>query len=210
MKASTVASTTVVATPQPKSVARTIPSTSPIAQPKRQWRVALNARRLSDELLGIFTGASRLAPLAIPGAPSDDNGTHQRNSSQPKSWYGAIAPQEDPTSWNCPAFPSPLGIFLQKQTIRAQSWRVAPSRPFSNSAQELETRRHTSLVKSTRSSEHREAAVGRCQYEGPRHWLCRNQAEQYVSPCGDVLLPPNDTSLPALRLGRRPAGWAAR
>ena len=53
MKASTVASTSAVAMPNPKSEERTIPSTSPIAQPKRQWVVALNARRLSDELFRV-------------------------------------------------------------------------------------------------------------------------------------------------------------
>ena len=34
--------------PQPIAVAMTMPSTSPIAQPVRQWVVALNAERFSD------------------------------------------------------------------------------------------------------------------------------------------------------------------
>jgi hypothetical protein len=34
--------------PHPKAVAITIPRTSPIAQPVRQWVVALKAERFSD------------------------------------------------------------------------------------------------------------------------------------------------------------------
>ena len=46
--ASTTARTTVSGSPQPRAVPMIIPSTSPIAQPVRQWTVAESATAFTD------------------------------------------------------------------------------------------------------------------------------------------------------------------
>ena len=46
-KASAIASAIDAASPQPHHVASTIPSTSPMPQPVRQWFVALTASRFT-------------------------------------------------------------------------------------------------------------------------------------------------------------------
>ncbi|MGY6215963.1 hypothetical protein ACW73L_12455 [Methylolobus aquaticus] len=50
MNASTTDNTTVALLPHLSAVPIIMPSTSPMAQPERQWAVALKAIRLSEDL----------------------------------------------------------------------------------------------------------------------------------------------------------------